>query len=219
MNTMTKNDLIKINIDEYITHEEKEFFWENTKTLALTMFDRQQEFNIEQKNALKERRTKIYIGIIAENIFIKYFLKKYPEFKNKLIIEGMNKKGVDEFDIILFDKKIDIKSSKEKYDIKNLEDSIINKRNYTLPEDQQGNKDFILQIFFEKKGKEVYITGFIDIKELVQEKNKKNLGLNNNNNQITYMKEIKYGISLNDFILEFNPSIKKKRDIIENTPY
>lgn len=201
---MNQNIILKT--DDFLTYKEKRECWNKTLELTKTMFNRQNE-TVQQK-----RREKIYIGMLSEIIFSKYFLQ---ENKNLSLINNGFKNDLntpEKYDFQIEDKFIDIKSSKEKKQIpsQNIEEFFLNKRNFTLPKDQVKNIDnyFIFQMMYDKKFEICFMSGFIDIQTLTKSENLKKLKLDNDNYQETYMLPLKNNISLKE-VLNINDNLKR----------
>jgi hypothetical protein len=206
--------MIELKIEDYISENEKINMWKRTKELSGSMFDRQKD----QKYS-KNRRIKIYIGLISEYIFQKYIEEHFNNIK--LFNNGLSNNGIDEYDFKLNDYiLIDIKSSKEKKNnfyndkIKFFE----RRRNYTLPFDQVKEKYlkksneykyYIVQMMYDFDFKNVYISNFMNLNELVNQNNLRNLKLDNLNFQKTYMKKLFNGEDIETFLKDLNSSISK----------
>lgn len=189
-----------INLKSYfdkLTKEEKKEIYSTCKKLIFKMFDRQQEFKTNDENAVNNRLFKIYLGAIAEKLFVNYLLENYQI--NNLEIEGFNQNDADKFDLKINGMSVDIKSSNEnKFFNGDYESFCLTKRNFTFPTDQS-SKDVIIQIMFnfanneKTELKEVYCFGGIKKEDLLIDENKRNLKLNNGKFQETYMKSLNCG--------------------------
>lgn len=179
----------KIKIDNYITEDIKKELWKKSKILMNQMYDRQGD------RKTQNRRKKIYLGLISEYIFEEWFKKKFPDKK----IEKWEKEGVDKYDFKINNEiYIDIKSSKERkeYNGNDFKQFILNNRNFTLPVDQV-KKEFldknyyIIQIIYDFNFEHCYISNGIKLNNLIKKENYKELKLDNNNIQKTYMTLLK----------------------------
>ncbi len=199
------NKILILNIEDFISMKEKLYLWKvEVPKMINNLFDRQNE-SANPETYLKNRKNKIYIGMISELLIQRYLNDKYPELRNYIRIEGCNDNNVDNFDISINNLTFDIKSSLEKKIINNsYETFILNNRNFILPEDQYKSKpkDYTIQILYNKDVKLtnlVYVCGVISQKELTMEKPIL-LRLDNGQTQLSYLKKIKNGISLDQFI-------------------
>lgn len=209
-----KQKMIKIakSLVEVIFDRQNEFFSNQKKPV---IFDKNSEF-------YKNRLFKIYLGLMSEKLFQSYIMDKNIfdltendkiSFSGLLDIEINEDEKIrnqpDKFDVEINGKKIDIKSSKNNqtnYEIQDFKQMCLTKRNFTMPLDQIKNddlKDIVVQIMFNlkesnlKKGTyevvNVYCFGGLPISDLIKNENLRNLKLNNNNYQKTYMKPLSFG--------------------------
>lgn len=188
-----KNQIIKI--ENFKIDKELEKSIENlTNILVKNMYDRQKDLT-----KIDNRKRKIQQGIISELIVYYYLKDNYQEYFKYFEFSGLiqnllnNSNGinlnVDEYDFKILNYSIDIKSSIEnsknynindnnEYIVKNknyekkfdsFESFLIKNRNFMVLPDQS-NKDYTLQILFDKFNIP-YICGFIDNKEIKIEEN------------------------------------------------
>lgn len=127
------NKLIEIKTIDYLTIDEKREAWKLSKKLFKIMLDRQKEFSNENKQEnITNRRIKIYIGILSEIIFEKYYKEIFENLNLKFIKNGIDnfENYKNEFDFKIENIEIDIKSSKEKSITILSNEDILNKRNF-----------------------------------------------------------------------------------------
>ncbi len=176
------NNFFKVNISE-IDAETLERARVFSEKVTLETYDRfQYDFN--------RRVETIYIGKLAEEVFIKYAKEKLDIELSSNYDIYLGIKNVDKFDFVINNKEIDIKSSK---DTKNEGiENCFNYFNFPVPTDQQ-IKDITISILYDNLVKNFYIVSWID-KETYRKNCKiKNLPIGGGNSKEFYLYKLKLG--------------------------
>lgn len=238
-----------LNIDKEI----KRRFWRTAQEKASKMYDRQGDGMLPGTHQRRTEKIYAgMIAEFAVNQNLEWFLGLHLEHMvndngyiihrplNRTITHGdmtfdikadgltQSKKDVpDEFDLMVNGVSIDVKSSIEKSFVhtpKQYQNMALEKRNFTLPQDQRA-KDLTIQVLFTK-GEDGKINGVFCFNAATKQQLEsapvvllKTHGRNNTNTQPTHMLPLKFGQPLRNCIPHQPPtqSLENKANVVQKT--